>query len=210
MIAAIVPVHDEEALLPACLDALARARPDLSVIVLDACRDNSASIANAWARTHAALVIAVDARCVGVARAAGARIALEHGADWIATTDADSRVPAHWLRTQIDAQTDAFAGTVEVDDWREHSKELARRFLGFYERQEHVHGANLGVSADAYRAVGGFAPLATGEDHALWRALAPFRRTFSRAAPVATSARRLGRAPAGFANFLCELSVELR
>src|SRR5690606_39684918 len=36
----------------------------------------------------------------------------------------------------------------------------------------HVHGANLGVSAAAYRAVGGFPPLAAHEDQALVAALA--------------------------------------
>ena len=35
----------------------------------------------------------------------------------------------------------------------------------------HVHGANLGVTAAAYLAAGGFSALRTGEDHALVRAL---------------------------------------
>ena len=35
----------------------------------------------------------------------------------------------------------------------------------------HVHGTNFGVSMAAYVEAGGFSALATGEDHALWRAL---------------------------------------
>ena len=35
----------------------------------------------------------------------------------------------------------------------------------------HVHGANLGVRADAYLRAGGWADLRTAEDHDLWRRL---------------------------------------
>lgn len=222
----MVPVHDERERLPACLDALGRALAALpagvrrhAVIVLDACRDDSPRIAAGWALGPDRSALAVEERNVGLARAHGARHALAAlgGADlrstWIATTDADSRVPENWLAKQLalaDAGADAFAGTIAVDDWSEHPPAVARAFLRFYfppgagDHHDHVHGANLGVRADAYLAVGGFAGLSTGEDHALWNALrgAGRRLVASRHPAVVTSARRSARAPAGFSGFL--------
>jgi hypothetical protein len=67
-----------------------------------------------------------------------------------------------------------------------------------------VHGANLGLTPDAYRATGGFPPRATGEDVALVAALdrTGLRVLRDRAHPVVTSARTEGRAPDGFAAHL--------
>jgi hypothetical protein len=69
-----------------------------------------------------------------------------------------------------------------------------------------VHGANLGVRADAYLEAGGFAGLATGEDHALWNALRQRGRRMvsKRAVKVTTSSRIRARARHGFAGFLAE------
>ncbi|MFF3442419.1 glycosyltransferase [Streptosporangium sp. NPDC002721] len=71
----------------------------------------------------------------------------------------------------------------------------------------HVHGANLGVSAAAYLAVGGFSALPTGEDDALVRALESAGRRVLRTTGVSvvTSARRDPRAPDGFGHFLARL-----
>jgi hypothetical protein len=131
---------------------------------------------------------------------------------WLATTDADSTVPHTWLRDQItlaDGGAEAIAGTVHVQDWRCHSLKLARAFAAFYappgcsDQHEHVHGANLGVRADAYLAAPAFTR-ATGEDHALWNALREANRNLvsTRRVCVTTSARREGRAPNGFAESL--------
>jgi hypothetical protein len=67
-----------------------------------------------------------------------------------------------------------------------------------------VHGASLGVAARAYRGVGGFPALASGEDVALVRRLdeAGLRVDRDPAHPVATSARTVARAPDGFASHL--------
>ena len=82
----------------------------------DACRDLTAQVA----RRGGASVVAVQARNVGTARAAGVREVLHRTrhldpADvWLATTDADSVVPAGWLRQQAryaDQGWDAVAGT---------------------------------------------------------------------------------------------------
>jgi hypothetical protein len=72
----------------------------------------------------------------------------------------------------------------------------------------HVHGASLGISTTAYRAVGGFAPRPTGEDVTLVAALdrAGHRVVRDRAQPVVTSARSDGRAPDGFAEHLRTLA----
>jgi hypothetical protein len=74
-----------------------------------------------------------------------------------------------------------------------------------------VHGANLGFSLAAYDRVGGFAPLATGEDvdlvERMQSAGVPWRATDR--TRVLTSGRRHGRAPAGFAGFLHKLHPEV-
>src|SRR5699024_7601881 len=68
----------------------------------------------------------------------------------------------------------------------------------------HIHGANIGISARAYRQLGGFDPLPVHEDVQLVRRAqaAGLTVAWSTAAPVMTSARRTARAPGGFAGHL--------
>lgn len=222
-IGGIVPVRDEEDSLEACLDALAeaarrvedRARVHL-VVVLDRCTDRSAALA----RRRGVLTVPLLAGNVGRARAAGCEVTLAHaGPDtWLTTTDGDSQVDPTWFSRHLDAIDhgwDALVGTVAVHDWRGHSEVTRRRLERDYAAalagdHRHVHGANLGVRGAAYRAVGGFRALATGEDVALVADLerAGFRIRRTRSAPVVTSARRHGRAPAGFAANLRRLDTE--
>ena len=217
----LVPVHDEAELLPACLASIQHAFAAVPatvtcelVVVLDACSDDSKQVA-----TRAGVDTITCAACnVGRARALGTRHLLERFTAprdriWIATTDADTRVPRDWLANQLRfarAGAQAVAGTIAVDDWTEHPPGLAERFARHYTRggarHGHIHGANLGIRADAYVAAGGFAAVETGEDHALWNALAGRPRIATRRIPVVTSARRQGRAPAGFAGFLVALA----
>jgi hypothetical protein len=72
-----------------------------------------------------------------------------------------------------------------------------------------VHGANLGCTARAYQAAGGFPPIATAEDHALVTALsaAGSRILRSTELSVRTSARPHARAPRGFSHLLSSLAV---
>jgi hypothetical protein len=72
-----------------------------------------------------------------------------------------------------------------------------------------VHGANLGFSAAAYLAAGGFGPARTAEDHALVNALAAAGRRVLRTTTVSvvTSARRRARAPHGFSHLLTTLAA---
>jgi glycosyltransferase involved in cell wall biosynthesis len=230
----VVPAHDEEELLPACLAGLAEAtavaqldRPGLRVrivVAADACTDGTVAVA----RRAGAQVVPLAARNVGTARAAGLAALLRPGppagdgeaapapgALWLATTDADSVVPAHWLSGQLrqaGAGWDAVVGTVTVADWTGYAdgtvREFARRYGTWHGWHPHVHGANLGFTAAAYQAVGGFPALPTGEDRALVASLqaSGFRVLRSAAVSVITSARVRYRAPAGFGHDLATLN----
>jgi len=224
----VVPAHDEEDLLGACLRSIhvalahpgVRDLPSCIVVALDSCRDASATIARQELRA-CDRTIEVDHRNVGAARAAGAELGIETiGVDpsalWLAHTDADSTVPPHWLARQraMTAATDAIAGIVRVDDWSPHDRRTRRAFDRSYRSpllrpHLHVHGANLGVRASAYLDVGGFPSQACSEDHALWHALqdAGHVHRASRRVWVRTSARRLARASGGFADTLVALAA---
>jgi Glycosyl transferase family 2 len=224
----IVPAHDEEELLGACLaslDAAARGAgvPVHVAVVLDACRDRSEAVTRQACVTGGLTVLRTDHRSVGPARAAGARALLARHADvdpsslWLATTDADSVVPARWLALQrmlADDGADAVAGTVVVVDWAGHPPKVPRRYDGLYgsaqtaPAHDHVHGANLGVRASAYLAAGGFAAVPRNEDHRLWRTLQAMGRPVvsTWAEPVVTSARLQARTTGGFADFLHRLA----
>ncbi len=216
-LAVVVPAHDEQALLPACLRRLAIAAEQVApvavelIVVADACTDDTAARAAAAGAT----VVTIAARNVGRARAAGLHHALRAGPDdlWLATTDADSRVPAGWLRWHLDhaaAGADLVAGTVVVDDWSAWPDDLAARYeQGYRATTGHAHGANLGVSARAYQAAGGFPPIRHSEDLALIDRVRRAGGTIVTDArcPVVTSARRTARAPHGFAAHLAALSI---
>lgn len=212
----VVPAHDEEELLPACLASLqaARARvevPVVVVVVLDRCSDGSAAVV---AATPGVVAVTVDAGTVGVARAAGARAALQAGATWLACTDADGTVAPDWLAAHLRhsrTAVAAVAGSVRVDHFRDHPPEVGRRWHGTYRPgpgHRHEHGANLGVRAEVYRTVGGFAGLAEHEDADL---LARLRAAGHVVAAVddlgvTTSGRARGRVGAGFAGHLRSLA----
>ena len=212
-----VPVHDERELLPACLASLRRAARHRSlgglavhvVPVLDACSDDSGEVAGAS--------IEVGARNVGAARAAGFAEVLRREAGrpmtqiWLATTDADSTVPADWLAVQLELArggAQAVAGTVHVHDWSQQPLAARARFDRTYgvpgDGHVHVHGANLGISAEAYLAAGGVPPLALAEDHALVDTLRArgSRLVATGRISVTTSGRRESRTVGGFADHL--------
>jgi glycosyltransferase involved in cell wall biosynthesis len=217
MIAVIVPAHNEAGVIGRCLAsiAVAAAHPGLAgeqvmvVVALDACTDTTALLCH----DHGAVTVTLDARCVGVARAAAATYALAHGARWIASTDADTAVPPEWLWRQVNCGADAFCGVVEVVDWLDYPDAVRVAFTREppQDGHRHIHGANMGVSAAAYCAAGGFAALATAEDVALVAALtATDARVAWLARPVVTtSARRTARAPHGFSGFLRALEREV-
>jgi hypothetical protein len=227
-IAIVIPAGNEEVLIGSCLHAIAEARRHAhchvgralrirTIVVLDRCVDATASAVGGWAGVES---IVSEAGCVGVARAQGVEHALAGvRADagclsqiWIANSDADSRVPVDWITRMLgeaDRGAQLVLGTVAPGDglsairrrlWRE------RHQLG--DGHLHVHGANLGIRADAYMALGGWPALASGEDVVLAgraRATADMRIVSTGAIPVLTSARLSGRAPHGFATYLQDL-----
>ncbi len=218
MLAIIIPANNEEAVIGLCVQSAQAAaccpalngEPVLTIVVLDACTDGTAAIA----RQCGALTLAVDAHNVGMARAAGARMALAMGARWLAFTDADTTVAPEWLHEQVSLDSDAVCGTVSVTDWGVHGEPMRRHFNATYtdaDGHQHIHGANLGVSAQAYHRAGGFAPLASSEDVAFVRALQAVgaRIAWSAAPRVVTSARHVFRAPGGFGATLLGLNPGL-
>ena len=217
MIAVIVPAHNEQAEIGSCLRALARAsrcahlqrEPVMLVVALDACTDATGEMA----RHMGAHTVAVDARNVGVARAAGAELAIDAGARWLAFTDADTLVAPDWLSTQLALRHDAVCGTVAVLDWGSYGARMRAHYGATYNDSDghrHIHGANLGVSAAAYARAGGFPPLASSEDVALVQALQSGGASiaWSAAPRVFTSARRQFRAPGGFGATLARVEAE--
>ena len=218
----VVPAHNEETLLPACLAAVSRGTggaglPVSVLVVADTCTDRTAAVA----RACGARVIAIGARNVGAARAAGMAelLRLTAGVDpaavWLATTDADTVVPPSWLERQLryaGQGWDVVLGTVTVADWDGHPPHVPAAFDALYEfgdgPHQHVHGANLGIRASAYLAAGGFRSLRTAEDHALLAAATEAGCSVLRASDITveTSARRRARAPLGFSHLLRTLA----
>ena len=217
----VVPAHNEVDHLPRCLRALTTAalcmpNPVLTVVVLDACSDGSASLAGQFGPdVH---FVSIDAGNVGAARAAGFAHARHlcpvEAADstWYATTDADSAVSPDWLVRMTSVDADVVLGVVRVPVWRHLPAEVVYRYLRAYQPKgpghNHIHGANMGFSADAYWRVGGFRALATGEDVELVERFEVAGMRIHRDAKlsVATSDRRNGRAPHGFAHHLRKLT----
>ena len=231
MIGVAIPAHDEEACLGACLQAMLEAarHPALAgeevrvCVALDACSDGSAMLVARHAPLFAAAGcvlewVEVAARRVGAARALAAQRLLAHGARWLAFTDADTRVAPGWLAAQLAQDADAVCGSVAVDDWSPHAEmapALRERFMREYQDRDghrHIHGANLGVSAAAYLAAGGFAAVDCHEDVLLVRALERIgaRVAWSAQPRVFTSARVDARARGGFGDTLRALTAGLQ
>lgn len=217
MIGVVIPAHDEQDHIAACLGAVLLAarspllfgEPVHVVVALDACGDATAAVAH----DAGVATVSVQARNVGVARAAGAEACLAAGARWLAFTDADTLVAPDWLAAQLRLRSDAVCGTVAVRDWGDYSPAMRRRYARHYrdaDGHRHIHGANLGVSAAAYRRAGGFPPLASSEDVALVDALTAIGASiaWSAAPRVATSARKDFRAPEGFGATLLRIDAQ--
>ena len=217
-IGVVIPARDEAELIARCLDSV-RAACEASdvettvIVVADACRDATAAIAET---VDGVIVQRAEAANVGIARASGAQLALAHGCTWLAFTDADSVVPRQWITTHAraaEAGIDVLVGTVRPD-FRELAGAQIEHWLATHHRGRpngHVHGANLGMSARAYAAAGGFAPLIEHEDvdlvdrlRAQGAQLVP-----SDEAEVMTSARLIGRTVGGYAGHLREIKALL-
>lgn len=227
----VVPVHDEEASVGRALEALAaavetvgRAHPSVAVgvvLVLDGCTDRTADVVEAaqqgdatWAdgalhvRTSAHVGVG-RARSLGVAHTRTLAPTTLPARHWLAHTDADSRVHRDWLVQQVDAMlagAHVLVGAV-VPDPEDLASDVLERWRTAHPPGAtlgHVHGANLGVRADADAALGGFDPVPEHEDVRLVeraRTLGLDVRATTEL-PVVTSGRFAGRTPGGYAEHL--------
>ena len=232
----IVPVHNEEDLLRVALEAIDDASSLVTAIgiecrtaiMLDRCTDASEVIARDWVRrlrhhgrAHQATVQTCQAVGVGNARREGSLSLLRGWAGWkprdiwLATTDADSRVPIDWLAAQLEAHeggADIWTGRVAVEDWSLYEMRTERRWVEAYESEvAPIHGASLGFNAQMYLDAGGFASLDSGEDRALHGAIVALggNTHVSSNVKVVTSGRRKARAPRGFSYALCTLDRDV-
>ncbi|WP_313201047.1 glycosyltransferase [Pseudomonas sp.] len=215
MIGVVIPAHNEARRLGRCLTAMAAAVALAEqaghrvrvLVVLDRCVDASARVT----ARYGVDALEVEAGSVGMARRLGARWMLERGASWLACTDADSQVPAHWLLSQLACTAEVVCGTVHIARWQPWQRAALRKlYLSRYEAREghrHIHGANLGVCARAYERVGGFQPLPAHEDVQLVRDLEAdgAQIVWTARHSVATSSRIDSRAREGFGDYLASL-----
>lgn len=229
VVAVVVPVHNEEMLLPRCLGALAEARSALAVarpdvlvtttVVLDRCTDGSSAVAASAPAVDAAPIAAGGP---GAARAAGvARVSADPRVDaacegdaarvWVACTDADSAVPDRWLAEHLAAAEsgmDLLVGAVQPDP-DDLDPDSLMAWWGRHQLADghtHVFGANLGIRLSAYVDLGGFEAVPSGEDVRLVARARDrgIRWQASARSPVVTSGRAHGRADDGFASYLGE------
>jgi len=224
-IGVVIPAHDEEQTIGRCLRALAtslagvRQRVEVCVVA-DRCTDATVSITRKVMPTATVLVVEA-ARSLGEVRDLGVREVLDRlaghdpAAVWLMGTDADTRVSAAWVGNQLaHADTvDAVTGLIALEPAEHLNAVLRDRYQQLVAAgirpldHDHVHGANFGVRASAFLAVGGYRPLRTGEDRDLWYRLreAGFSTRQPRDLTVATSSRLVGRATDGLADLLSGL-----
>ncbi|MHA6723907.1 glycosyltransferase family 2 protein [Sphingomonas sp. RS2018] len=226
-----IPVRNEAARLPSLFAALERlVAQDVTVVVcllLDRCTDDSAAIAEDYRRTSShRVMIETAAGPVGNAGTARAQamamgIAAPGEAPGVLlTTDADSCPAPDWLQHMTVAlqAADVVAGRI-VRSNHVGASVLLDRIEAYYDTlfalrrrldpvpweasatHHYTGGANMGLRADAYRALGGFRPMASGEDAQMVddAARSGWRVRRDAACVVTTSDRRHGRAAGGLA-----------
>ena len=230
----VIPAHNEAMTITKCLASVQAAIEQLPstitanmLVVLDSCSDDtltlvksvqveSAQAKNTKIENTDVDYLCCDYQCVGQVRDLGIRHAIAAGATWLACTDADSVVTPDWLIQQIahiKAQpTDMICGVVSVDSWAHLTPQTRKDYMAHYQDKmghRHIHGANLSFSAEAYLAVGGFAPLPCHEDVDLVKRFESkgYAITWSNRVRVITSSRLQARATEGFAAFLANLET---
>ena len=220
----VIPARNEQDNIALCVRSVVGAAETCGlisaywiVVIADSCSDLTV-VRAIEALGMRGEVIACAAASAGAARRIGARAALKRFAYarpsdvWLANTDADSEVPVDWLEHHLSYASlgmAAVAGMVRVASVMYRGRELAAKAMADYGARPdgshaHVHGANLGVRADAYLDVGGWSDAALAEDHCLWNRVS--RRGWpvvsSARTRVRTSGRLAGRARGGFADTL--------
>ena len=203
-------------------------------LLLDSCTDDSAELADAYATrsSHRVLIAEEDVSTTNAGRAR--RRAMTMGLDALAgddgillTTDADSMPMPSWLEAMVAALDHADVVIGKVIRTGRHPHALQDRIERYYDAlhalrrrldpvpwealvtHHQTTGANMGIRASAYQLLGGFSPVASGEDARLAdeasRAGLSVRR--DAAGIVHTSDRRDGRAPGGMAHILHTLEA---
>jgi len=229
----VVPAHDEQDRIGRCLTSLRRALAQVPAgvssavaVVLDRCTDATpqrvAGLVADWPQATVLTVppdVTTIGSGVGAVRDLGLRAVLERlsglptTGTWLLSTDADTTVPPDWVRAHLQHAAEgvhAVAGLADLATTDHLATGALRRYRAIVEHglrgatHHHVYGANLGVRADAYLAVGGFPADGSGEDHGLWQRLAAAGYTLAQPVGirVRTSARLRGRADGGLAGLL--------
>jgi glucosyl-3-phosphoglycerate synthase len=227
----VVPARNEQERIAACLLALGAQTIGVDafevIVVLDGCEDHTdeaTAVAAASAGLSVTMVQGPDRGCGGARRtgmdlACARLLELGRPGGLIATTDADSRPAPDWLAHQLAhlaLGASVVAGNIKLD--AAEARQLPAALLTARERDaaarlrrlhrsdpdaahHHFAGASLGVTAEAYRRVGGMEPRAALEDEAFAERLARHRIPIVRAPDVVvvTSARIDGRASRGLA-----------
>lgn len=216
-----IPARDEADSIRECIRSIDQAAAAVPVSVLvvvaaDSCTDDTFRLAGRTVTEFCELeVIKGNWGRAGAARASAVHHGLhgltaDRGPVWIANTDADCVVPPLWLRVQLELATDldVVAGIVELDPDTT-SPAMFDAFTSTYhldgDNHHHVHGANIGMCASAYAAVGGWClQTIVGEDHVIWNAsrVIGHRMRQTTALRVLTSARTRSRVLGGFATNL--------
>ena len=236
-VAICIPIRNEASQLPRLFDALDRLERNPTqalqlCLLLDGCSDASGVLARDY-RDRSRFDVRIEEIAPAPANAGRARhramllglAALGSGGGLLLTTDADSVPAPDWLAAMNAALriSDVVAGRVVREGTR--ACPLQDRIERYYDAlfrlrrvldpvpweaattHHYASGANMGVRAGAYAKLGGFPPLASGEDSRLVdeAARAGLRVRRDAASLVRTSDRRHGRAANGFARTLRDL-----
>ena len=231
-VAVVIPACNEQDRVARCIESVSAAVRDYLgtepeavvsvVLAADSCTDRTVPVvletwAASWGVDERARLTVLEGHwaSAGGARQAAANRALTASPDWLASTDADTSVPAQWLSYQVQrARTgvDAVLGTVEPDptECPDHVYRLWHLEHDLTEGHPHIHAANMGVRAGAFTAAGGFPNVECGEDEALVGALRAHgaRVESTDRIRAITSGRLRGRAALGFAYHLRSLAAQ--
>ena len=240
-VVAVIPARDEAERLPVALRAFRDQGSDV-LVVANGCRDGTAAAARAAG--GAVIETSPEPGGVGAARRRGLSLAatLAPEAGVLITSDADCRIAPGALAVLRSALrlADAAMGRVVPEpaefaslpaevrrhgDLEDERDALLSEIGAFAEPRPHdpmprhgqCPGALMAFRAEAYRAVGGFAPLTCSEDRDIARrlVLAGQRVAHPWDAVVFASCRLEGRAPGGMADTIArragaDLSRETR
>jgi hypothetical protein len=235
--AVAIPVKDEEDQIGGCLAALLAQSepPDHILLLINNTTDRTAEIARRMAGGARSTLHVVERSLPPAEANAGTarRLAMDAAAELVGgqgailTTDADGRVPPHWVARNLAwlrAGMDAVCGMAAIDPADEAAiparlraddaaetryTELLDRMDSILDprrgdpwpRHTHRSGASIAVGAAVYRAVGGMPRVPHGEDRALIEALErrDCKIRHDRAIAVIVSGRVVGRAEGGMA-----------